>query len=145
MLNPDDLKKELLDFFGRAPSSFEDCGHEWATAVGIYAAAITPPSTTVTAAAAVLGSSLGAAFALPLATDAMEAGFAAFAATVGSGMTGYVPTPPPGPVGFANSFAQPVPQTHEAAAERMAILIHAWLTTGIATLAVPPGTVVPWS
>lgn len=145
MLSAALLKTEFLGFFGSAPSTYEGCGQAWADAVGAYAASITPPSTSVQAAATSLAQGLGAAFALPSGTAAMESAFASFAAAVGLGMAGYVPTPPPGPVGFLAAFSQAIPKTHEEAADRMAGLIHGWMTTGLATLAVPPGTVVPWS
>lgn len=145
MLNLDVLKEQFLDFFGDAPATYEGCAEAWADAVGTYAMSVTPPSTTVQAATATLAQALGAAFAQPLATAAMEAAFTAFGAAVGGGMTGYVPTPPPGPVGFTNAFASAMPQTQAEAAERMSALVDTWMRTGIATLAVPPGTVVPWS
>lgn len=145
MLVPSVLKAELLTFFGHAPDSYAACGVSWADAVGAYAASITPPSTTVAAATAALGLSLGDAFAKPLAMIDMEVSFAQFAVTLGGGMAGYVATPPPGLVGFATAFAAPVPTTHDEAATRISQLIDTWMRTGLATLAVPPGTVVPWA
>lgn len=145
MLDIETLKDEFAAFFGAAPATYDGCGRAWADAVGEYAKTVTPPSTTVAAAAEQLGTALGAAFAEPLAITAMEAAFTAFGAAVGGGMTGYVATPPPGPVGFANAFAQPMPQTQAEAAERMSALVDTWMRTGTATLAVPPSTVVPWS
>lgn len=75
----------------------------------------------------------------------MESAFAAFAVTVGGGMAGYAPTPPPAPVGFAPQFAGAKPATASAAASAIASLIHAWMQTGIATLIAPPNTPQPWS
>jgi hypothetical protein len=139
------LEVELGTMFAAPPATYLDCAHAWADAVRTYAAAIVPSSTTVSAAANALASSLAAAFALPSAVAGMEAAFAAFAAAVGFGMTGYVPTPPPAAVGFATQFAGPAPATSAAAAQQLAALVHAWLTTGTSTLAVPPNTLVPWS
>lgn len=145
MLDVQTLVDELSAFFGAAPPTYESCGKAWADAVGAYAVSVTPPSSTATAAAVQLGTALGGAFAQPLAPAAMESAFTAFGAALGGGMAGYVPTPPPGPVGFATAFAEPMPETQREAAERMAGLVDTWMRTGIATLAVPPGTVVPWS
>lgn len=74
----------------------------------------------------------------------MEAAFAAFAATVGSGMTGFVATPPPSPVGFATQFALPPPATHAEAGEAIASLVDTWLKTGTATPS-GGGSPSPWS
>lgn len=145
MLDPSALKAELMTFFGHAPDGYAACGLAWADAVGAYAASITPPSTTVIGAAAALGVSLGNAFAKPLATPDMETAFAQFALALGGGMAGYVATPPPGLVGFATAFTGPMPTTQDQAASRFSQLIDTWMRTGLATLAVPPGTVVPWA
>lgn len=121
------------------------CAAAWADAMGAYASGIVPPSTTVSAARDALEAALTTAFLTPLAAPGMEAAFAAFAATVGGGMAGYVPTPPAAPVGFAAGFAGPKPSTHPAAGEQYGQLIHDWMTTGSSTLVAPPNTVVPWS
>jgi hypothetical protein len=149
VLNKTVLKSGLMSFFGAAPSDYAACGQAWANAIGTYAASITPPSTTVAAAQAALGSSLGAAFGQPSAVAGMESALATFAVSVGGGMAGagYVGTPPPAPVGFALAFSNPPPppDTHDAAADELATLLDTWIRTGIATLATPPGTVIPWS
>jgi hypothetical protein len=75
----------------------------------------------------------------------METAFAAFAVTVGGGMAGYAPTPPAVPVGFVSYFAGADAPTHAQAASDVAGLIDPWMKLGIATLLVPPFTVVPWS
>jgi len=75
----------------------------------------------------------------------MEAAFAAFAVTLGGGMAGHAPVPPPGPVGFAGIFAQPQSATHATAATAVASAIDTWLRTGIGTLIAPPNTAIPWS
>ena len=134
-----------MSFFGAAPDTYEACGVAWANAIGTYAASITPPSTTVTAAQAALGSDLGSAFGETSAIAGMESALATFAASVGAGMAGYVATPPPAPVGFLVAFSDPPPSTHDEAADELASLIDTWMRTGLATLATPPGTVIPWS
>ena len=75
----------------------------------------------------------------------MESAFSTFAVTVGGGMAGFVPTPPPAPVGFASQFAGPKPATAAAASSAIASLIDTWMKTGLSTLVAPPNTVVPWS
>lgn len=75
----------------------------------------------------------------------MESAFATFAVTVGGGMAGYAPTPPPSPVGFASQFGGPKPETAAAAASAIASLIDTWMKTGLSTLIAPPNTVVPWT
>lgn len=127
------------------PATAAECAQAWADAMEAYASGIVPASTTVSAAAATLAGALTTAFGSPAAAPGMESAFAAFATTVGSGMVGYVPTPPPAPVGFATQFAGPKPETHADAASAIAGLIHAWMTTGIATLAAPPNTPLTWS
>ncbi len=144
-LAPATLETQLGQLFAAPPPTSAACAQAWAAAVQAYAAAIVPASATVTAAAATLASALSAAFQTPAAAPGMETAFAAFAATVGGGMAGYAPTPPPAPVGFATQFAGPFPATHADAASQVADLIHAWLTTGTGTLIAPPFTVVPWS
>jgi hypothetical protein len=99
----------------------------------------------VAGAAAALQSSLASAFGTTDCAPAMESAFAAFAVTVGGGMAGYVPTPPPAPVGFASQFAGPKPATHASAASAIASLIDTWMKTGLSTLVAPPNTIVPWS
>jgi hypothetical protein len=74
----------------------------------------------------------------------MESAFLTFATTVGAGMTGYTPTPPPAPVGFAAHFSAPHPESHAEAAASIAPLIDTWLRTGTAT-PLPSGTPIPWS
>lgn len=145
MLSVETLRQGFAAFFGNAPATYEGCGRAWADAVGAYAASVTPPSTTVSAAAVQLGMALAGAFAQESALAAMESAFSAFGVSVGAGMAGYVPTPPPGAVGFAAAFAGPMPQTQGEAAQRMSGLIDTWMRTGTASLAVPPGTVIPWS
>jgi hypothetical protein len=112
-----------------------------------YAAAVVPASAAVAAAGAGLSSALAAAFAAtssPYGIAAMESAFTAFAVTVGGGMAGYTPAPPPGPVGFSSEFASPHPSSHADAATGIATIIDTWMRSGLATLVVPPNTVVAW-
>jgi hypothetical protein len=110
-----------------------------------YASAIVPASAAVPAAGSALASSLASAFQTDNAAPAMESAFAQFAATVGLGMAGFIPTPPAGPVGFADQFGGPKPSTHAEAAQQIGARVDAWMRTGFATLASPPGTVIPWT
>lgn len=98
-----------------------------------YASEIVPLSPDVGIAASALSSALATAFALPLAAEGMEAGFAAFALTLSLNMPGFTGTPPPGQAGFALQFATvPPPTTHAAAGTALANRIHNWMTTGSA-------------
>lgn len=126
------------------PSTSAACADEWADAVESFALAIVPPSTTVSAAAAALAAALAGAFAAPAAAPGMELAFTAFASTVSGGMAGFVPTPPPAPVGFAAQFAGPYPPTHGAAALAVGGIIDTWMRTGTATPA-GGGAPVNWS
>jgi hypothetical protein len=139
------LTSGLESCFASPPPSHAACAQAWANAVVSYASAIVPASTTVAAAGTALASSLATAFQADNAAPAMESAFAQFAASVGLGMAGFVPTPPPGPVDFAAQFGGPKPATHGAAAQQIAGRIDAWMRSGIATLAAPPGTVIPWT
>lgn len=121
------------------------CAQAWASAVRDYAAAVVPLSTTVAAAGLTLQSQLTAAFAVrPSAAPAMESAFLAFATAVGLGMAGYVPAPPPGPIGLAALFTQPYPTTSALAAQGLATAIDAWMHTGTAAL-IPGGPPGPWA
>ncbi len=137
------LSSDLESLFSDPPGSVAECADAWASAVGSFASSIVPASTTVTAAQATLSGALASAFASPSAAAPMESAFAAFAITVGSGMTGFVPTPPPAPVGFALQGTA-TPSTHADAAAQWASRIDLWLKTGTATPS-GGGSPVPWS
>jgi hypothetical protein len=125
----------------------------WQAAADSYAAGIVPPSTTVAAAGATLAATLTSVFASggdPASkAAAMEAALLSWATAIGLGMLpAFTATPPPGVIGFAAEFAKPPNQwaaTYAAAATLWAGLIDAWMKTGLATLNVPPNTVVPWT
>lgn len=119
------------------------CAQEWASCMQSYAAAIVPASTTVAAAAATLSSALAGAFAAPSAATPVDAAFLAFATTVGSGMAGFTPVPPPAPLGIASLLAV-TRDTHAEAAAAFASHIDTWMRTGTAT-PLPSGSPVNWS
>lgn len=153
-LNVAGLQSDLGSFFADPPlvmidtevdftASREACAQEWADAMQAYAAAIVPASTTVAAAAATLSSALAGAFALPSAAAAFDAAFLAFATTVGGGMAGFTPVPPPAPLGIATLLGT-TQATHGAAAAAFATKIDTWMRTGTAT-PLPSGPPVNWS
>jgi hypothetical protein len=144
-LAPTLLQSALEAFFADAPPSDGACADAWAAALLDYAAGVVPASAAVGSAADTLAAALAAAFATPAAAPAVDAAFTAFAASVGVGMApAYVATPPPAPLGIAGLLAAPAPD-HAAAAAAFTTLIDTWFRTGIATLAAPPNTVVPWT
>lgn len=144
-LVPSALSSGLQSVFASPPADAAGCANGWANAVESWCAAIIPASAAVSGAVSTLDSALASAFSAPDCAPALESAFAAFAVTVGGGMVGYAPTPPPGPVGFAPQFAGPKPATAADAASAIASLIDDWMKTGLSTLVAPPGTVVPWS
>jgi hypothetical protein len=127
------LQSGLTDVAANPPATTAECAQAWADAVGDFATAIVPASSTVEAAAAALSASLLAAFESGDAAAPMEVAFLTFATAVGGGMVGFVATPPPAPVGFAEEFAGPFPTTHAEAGQSMAQLIFDWMLTGTAT------------
>lgn len=143
-LNRASLESGIVEVCTAPADSAGGCAQQWAEAMGEYAAAVVPASPAVAGAVAALAGSLAGAFASPAAAAGMEQAFATFAATVGAGMAGFVPTPPPTPVGFASQFAQPPPLTGSAAASSMANLIDAWFRKGTAT-PVAGGAPISWS
>lgn len=147
-LNKPAFKTQLIQLAQAPAADIAGCAAQWAAAVATYFMAIVPLTTTVSAAQATLQSALAAAFAGtdPASVAAqMEAAFLACATTIGGGMAGYVPTPPVTPIGFAQLFTPPYPETHDAAAEELSSAVHTWAQTGFSTLAVAPFTVVPWN
>jgi|SRR5687767_1305186 len=131
------------------PDTTAACAHAWADAVHAFAQGIVPLSGAVAIAAGALEVALVGAFlaASPTAVvNALEAAFAQFAITVGGGMAGYAPTPPPGLIGFSMLFTPPFPETRQEGVNRVANAIDTWMRTGSATLIGPPaGPVVLWS
>lgn len=144
-LNAGSLSSGLASLFSDPPPDAGACAAQWASAVSSWCSGIVPASAGVSGAASTLQGALSSAFATPNCAPAMEAAFAAFAVTVGAGMAGYAPTPPPAPVGFAPQFAGAKPPTAAAAASAIASLIDTWMRLGIGTLIAPPNTPLPWS
>jgi hypothetical protein len=140
-----DLKSAIANLGENPPATIAAAAQGWADAMASYASGIVPPSTTVSAAAATLSGALATAFGAPAAAPGMESAFAAFSATVGGGMAGFTPVPPPAPVGFAGQFAGPYPETHQDAGDQIGTLIDGWMKTGSATLIAPPNTFSLWS
>jgi hypothetical protein len=150
-LDPDGLKADLETFFGDPSSTRAGCASQWAACMQGYASAVVPPLVTGVAAAAALAlaGALTNAFASATCVADVEVAFLGFATAIGVGMAPtYVSTPPPGPVGFVEEIGKPPSEwaaTQKEAAELWAGKIHDWMTSGIATLAVPPNTPVNWS
>lgn len=142
-LNVSQLSSDLEEVAKNPGATIPECAHAWADAIKNYAAALVPPSTTVSAAAATLEGALAGAFA-SVAAPAMELAFTAFGLMLASGMLpAFVGAPPAGPVGFAALFAT-FPPTHQAAAAGVAAAIDAWMKRGAATPALG-GSPVPWT
>lgn len=157
-LNPAALQAALGAFFADPPllmsgdevnvsGSRAACAQEWADALEAYAAGIIPASTTVTTAATALASSLTSLFGSATAAGAAASGFDAalltFATSVGGGMAGFTPVPPPAPLGIS-SLLSTTQSTHSAAAAAFATKIDTWMRTGTAT-PLPSGSPVNWS
>ena len=140
-LNLSALQSGLQSLFSNPPDTEAGCAAQWASAMQSYAAGIVPPSATVSAAATAFQSAISDMSGSGAAASIFESACASFAATVGGGMVGFVPTPPPGPVGFSSLSGHP--STHAAAASAFATLIDTWMKTGLATP--PVGAPVPWS
>jgi hypothetical protein len=139
------LASQLQTLFVSPPPDVPGCARAWANATVAYATAIVPASTTVSTAGDALAGSLASAFSSPAAAPLMEVAFLQFATAVGLGMAGFAPVPPPAPIGFAQQFAGPKPETHADAAQQVAAIIDTWMHTGVSTLLVPPFTPLPWS
>lgn len=143
-LLPAGLSSDLEALAADPPDTAAGCAQAWADAMETYAAGIVPASTTVSAAAAALAAALTGAFEARPAAALLETAFLTFATTVGGGMAGFTPTPPPGPVGFVALFAGPNATTHAAGAAAMSGIIDTWMRTGTATPS-GGGPAVAWS
>src|SRR5204862_6467009 len=111
------------------------CAQRWGSALGAYAAAITPPSTTVTSAAQAVAGALAGFSDAGAAPAKLDSALTAFAASVGSGMTGTA-APPVSP-GMASVLGS-IYSTTDDAAGQIAQKIDTWMKTGTLTV----GTVV---
>lgn len=128
------LQSDLTDLSSSPGETYAECAQAWAAAIGSYASAVVPTSTTVTAAQSALTGLLLAAFQTTNAAPLMESAFTAFALAVGGGMVpAFVAVPPSGPVGFVAKFAGPNPTTHTEAGQSLGSLIDTWMRTGTAT------------
>ena len=138
------LERPLLQLFSAPPATTAECARAWADALSEYAAEISFPSTTLVAATETLAVSLLGFGAPGAAVAVLEAGFAAFAATLAVGMLpGFAATPPPRPVGFA-TFVLVNRDTYAQAASEAAALIDTWMRTGIA-INVFTSAAFPWN
>lgn len=144
-VNPAALQSALELLFAEPPPGVGACANAWGAAMLDYAADVVPPSATVGTAADTLAAALAAAFATPSAVPAVDAAFAAFAASTGLGMgPAYSAIPPPAALGISTLLAAPSP-SHAAAAATFSALIDVWFRTGSATLVASPFTVVLWT
>lgn len=142
------LSSSLESLFSSPPETAVLCAQKWSEAMRDYALSITPPSTTVVPAAALLQSTLTPVFqgstTAASTAAAMEAAWAVFAVTVGAGMApSFVATPPLGLVGFSSLFSLS-PSSHAEASNSFSTMIHLWMSTGL-SVPVPAGPSVPWT
>lgn len=107
----------------------------WTEALRQKLPGISPASTTATAAADAFEAAYdGATLA------SFQAAMSAMAVSIGSGMTGYTPTPPAAP--FLPATTTDVIDT---LCQELDSQLDAWLGTGSSTLIAPPFTVEPWT
>lgn len=135
-LNSPALQNGILAVCSAPANSSAGCAQQWADAVVDFAKIIVPAVVpgTVEAAGAAMVATMTGGFSVPGGgAAAMESAFAAFALAVGAGMVGFVPVPPPRPVGFAALAVPPAPVSHADAAARAATLIDTWMRSGSAT------------
>lgn len=153
-LNPAGLQSALTSLFASPPvvmageeadpaATRAACAQQWASALQSYASGIVPASSTVAAAATALSSALSGAFASSSAAAPFDAALLAFATTVGSGMAGFTPIPPPTPLGIATLLGT-MQTNHAVAAAAWASHIDTWMRTGTAA-PLPSGPPAPWS
>lgn len=147
-MNQPDAKKELqkfcdpeyADYLGNVASNAQATSRAidgWAEALEKAVTPISPASSTVAAAKAAFQA---AAVGMYASGAVFSAAVAAFAATLGGGMTGYTATPP-----AALFVPTAVSTNHADACGEMATQLVAWLGTGTATLIGPPFTTVNWT
>lgn len=135
------LKQELVKIMDKNSGSFQgfpynnfDCAQRWSEAVAQYAQSIIPPSTTVNQAKQAFATSFSSIN--PNANNGnqvFQTSFAQFAVVLGSGMVGWVATPPPFPLNISPvSIIGLSGGSGTDCAEALAQLIDAWFRTGIA-------------
>jgi len=129
-VDPTGLRADLLALCESPPASIALCATDWADAVGDYAAAVVPASTTVAAAATALDTSIAAALALSggAVATALDAAYQTFAGAVFGGMPGGSPSAPASAPGWAAQLL--IPQvTHGDGADAFRDLIDTWFTS----------------
>lgn len=140
--------------FTATPSTDAAACAAWAHAVGVYAAALVPPATTLPAALTALQAGLAGMSAPGGVLTVFPAAFAAFSAALVPGMLpGFISVPPPIPViaappTFATVFAAGIagaPASVQCGA--IAGCIDAWMRLGTAQANTPPTLPppVPWA
>lgn len=143
-LNKAGLITSLTTLFSDPPTTLVDCADDWGDAVQSYASSIVPASTTVTAASTTLKTTLATTFQnndSPSMLTTLEANFLTWATTIGGGMAGFTPTPPPGSIGFSSLSDA---SSHSIGATNFANKIDTWMKTGTA-YTLPSGPLVNWS
>lgn len=147
-LNPTGLRDSLEDLFSDPGANTAVIANAWGSAMTSYAAAVVPPSTTVSAAGVALSSTLVPIFSSPgtLLDKAglVDAAIVSWAVTIGGGMApanGFLAAPL---VGVLTAMTPPWPETHEEAAQKWADMIDLYTKS---CLAIPiSGTgAIPWS
>ena len=147
------LETELSKFIDINSGAFLGCpnnsievGLRWSGAIDVYAGAnILPASTTAIAAKTALQSSMSLITSPAMATTQVQVSFAAYAVSIGLGMTGFLATPPPLPLdlspvavlGFSGA-------TSAACIALAATIIDTWFRTGLAA-PLPSGTPINWN
>lgn len=140
------MDKDDSSSFEGFPKDAKEVGERWANALDAYASAVTPPSTTPSAAK--VASERIFATASPILANAaivLPQAFLAYATILAGGMSGYTGVPPAGVLDLSTVFAIGLGggSGSDCAAE-MANKVDIWFKTGTATLIVPPNTVLNW-
>lgn len=129
-VDPTGLRADLLSLFQAPPLTIALCATDWADAMGSYAAAVVPVSTTVAAAQAVLDVDVAAALALSGAAVAiaLDAAYLTFAGAVFGGMVGGSPAAPAGPPGWPAQLAI-TQNSHGDGADAFRDMLDTWFTS----------------
>lgn len=127
------------------PANGPDAANKWADVADALLQAVIPPSTTAAAGKAAFIGVLSAVDSnAPVGAALLEAAFLAYAAALGGGMAPlYTGAPPPAPIGLAGLFAS-TSDDADMVATSMAGMLVGWAHTGIATMILPPFTVMTW-
>jgi len=131
----------------KAPPQESALAQQWASAMFSYGGPVAPPSASGAAAQAAMQSALAGFSQANQAATVLETAFAAFAASLATGMTATgvfsLAKPPTGPVGFADVFGGTFDDARQAA-QAIADKVDTWMKTGTATNATS-GATIPWS